>query len=44
MYVLQLDDSYFKGFEAMLYLDKLESDFKNNLKKWRKEKRNRLYW
>ena len=40
MYVLQLDDSYFKGFEAMLYLDKLESDFKDNLKKWRKENEN----
>ena len=37
VYVLQIDDSYFKGFEAMRYLDQLESNFKEDLKKWKKE-------
>ena len=37
MYVLKIDDSYFKGFEAMTYLDQLESNFKEDLKKWKEE-------
>ena len=37
VYVLQIDDSYFKGFEAMKYLDQLESDFNDKIKTWKKE-------
>ena len=37
MYVLKIDDSYFKGFEAMTYLDQLESNFNNDVKKWKEE-------
>jgi len=37
MYIIKIDESYFKGFEAMTYLDQLESNFNNDLKKWKKE-------
>jgi hypothetical protein len=37
MYILKVDDSYYKGFKAMTYLDQLESNFNKDLKKWKKE-------
>ena len=37
MYILKIDDAYFKGFEAMTYLDQLESNFNNDVKKWKQE-------
>ena len=37
MYIVKIDESYFKGFEAMTYLDELESKFNQELKQWKKE-------
>jgi hypothetical protein len=37
MYIVKLDESYFKGFEAMTYLDELENKFNQELKQWKKE-------
>ena len=37
MYIIKIDESYFKGFKAMTYLEQLESNFNNDLKKWKKE-------
>ena len=37
MYIIKIDESYFKGFEAMKYLDQLESDFNDKIKTWKKE-------
>ena len=40
MYVIKIDEKYFKGFRAMRYIDKLESEFNAELKQWKKEKKN----
>ena len=41
MFIVKIDESYFKAFRAIKYLNKLESKFKDDLKKWKKEiKRN----
>ena len=37
MYVIKIDEKYFKGFKAMKYIDKLESEFNADLKQWKKE-------
>jgi len=37
MFVVKIDESYFKAFKAIKYLNKLESKFKEDLKKWKKE-------
>lgn len=37
MLVLQIDDSYFKAFEKIQYLNNLESKFKNYVKQWKKD-------
>lgn len=37
MMVIQIDESYFKAFKAIRYLNKQESKFKDKLKKWKKE-------
>ena len=37
MYIIKLDEKYFKGFKAMKYIDKLESEFNADLKQWKKE-------
>ena len=37
MYIVKIDESYFKGFEAMTYLDELENKFNQELKQWKKE-------
>jgi len=36
MYIIKADE-YFKSFQAICYLDKMESKFKDDLKKWKKE-------
>ena len=36
-YIVKIDESYFKGFEAMTYLDELENKFNQELKQWKKE-------
>ncbi len=36
-YIIKINESYFKGFEAMTYLDELESKFNQELKQWKKE-------
>mgnify|MGYP003110731394 CR=1 FL=1 len=41
MFIVKIDESYFKAFRAIKYLNKLECKFKDDLKKWKKEnKRN----
>ena len=40
MYIIKLDEKYFKGFRAMRYIDKLESEFNEELKKWKKKGKN----
>jgi len=40
MYIIKIDEKYFKGFKAMKYIDKLESEFNADLKQWKKEKKN----
>ena len=37
MMVIEIDESYFKAFKAIRYLNKQESKFKDKLKKWKKE-------
>jgi len=37
IYIIKLDEKYFKGFKAMKYIDKLESEFNADLKQWKKE-------
>lgn len=37
MMVIDIDESYFKGFKAIRYLNKLEITFKEKLKQWKKE-------
>ena len=41
MFIVKIDESYFKAFRAIKYLNKLQCKFKDDLKKWKKEnKRN----
>ena len=35
--IIKIDEKYFKGFRAMRYIDKLESEFNAELKQWKKE-------
>ena len=37
MFILDIKDNYFKGFKAIQYLNKLEIEFKNKVKNWKKE-------
>jgi hypothetical protein len=37
MFVVDVDESYFKGFKAIKYLNDLEIKFKDKLKTWKKE-------
>jgi hypothetical protein len=37
MYIIKINEKYFKGFKAMKYIDKLESEFNAELKQWKKE-------